>query len=77
MIDGDDPRVQAIRCCGCGRLRPLPNTEGTLACPCGHRSFTASEPLPGEEAWALTIYRKELERAGLWAPSLSAQTWNR
>lgn len=73
----DDPRVQAIRCKGCARLRPHPTTEGTLACMCGHREFYPSYPMPGEEGWALTIYRKELERADLWVPSLSATTWNR
>jgi hypothetical protein len=76
MTDGDY-RVQAIRCRGCGRLRPHPKTEGTLPCMCGARDFFPSFPMPGEEAWALVIYRKELEEADLLTPSLIAQTWNR
>lgn len=70
MDDGTN-RVQAIRCFGCRRLRPIPRSEGTLACPCGSVRFFPSFPLPGEEEWALTIYRKELEEAGLWTPRLS------
>ena len=76
MADSDF-RVQAIRCCGCGRLCPYGDTVGTLHCVCGHEKFYPSFPFPDEEGWALMIYRKELEEAGLWAPSLSAKTWNR
>ena len=66
-----DPRVQAIRCLHCHRLRPHPNTEGTLACMCGGRTFEASYPMPGEETWAVTIYEQELRKAGLWSLRLT------
>ena len=58
--------MQAIRCCGCGRLRPYGNTEGTLNCMCGARRFFASFPMPGEEAWAIKCYEKELKETGEW-----------
>lgn len=61
-----DPRVQAIRCTTCNRLRPHPTNRENISCLCGGRKFVASFPLPGEEQWALTIYEEELRERELW-----------
>lgn len=70
-----DERVQAIRCTQCNRLRPYPDTEGTRYCLCGGLKFVASFPMPGEEEWAIAIYKKELMRDGLWTPALTMDTF--
>jgi hypothetical protein len=40
---------------------------------CGGIRFEGSFPVPGEESWAMTIYRQELIDAGLWTPLLSTK----
>jgi len=69
-MSDSDPRVQAIRCTQCHRLRPYPNTEGTMWCLCGGRSFVPSFPMPGEEEWAIKIYERELRERGEWIARL-------
>jgi len=61
----EDMRVQAIRCCSCRRLRPLPS-EHMPWCLCGGAKFESSFPLPDEEEWAIQIYEKDLKERELW-----------
>lgn len=63
-----DPRVQAIRCCSCRRLRPhpIPDVPDSMWCWCGGREFVESGVFPDEEEWAVTIYEKEIKDAELW-----------
>jgi len=72
-----DERVQAIRCTQCCRLRPYPRTFGTRACMCGGLKFVGSFPMPGEEEWAVSIYKTDLQRDGLWTPALTMNRFNR
>jgi hypothetical protein len=65
---GDDPRVQAIRCLGCHRLRPHPKTEDprTWNCGCGGIRFEATFPHDDELALALRLYSREIEERNLY-----------
>jgi hypothetical protein len=67
-VTDNDPRIQAIRCTSCNRLRPHPNDADprTLWCFCGGRGFVPSTPFPDEEEWACTIYEKEIKERELW-----------
>ena len=58
-----DPRVQAIRCKHCNRLRQHPRTDDwkSFYCGCGSMQFVASFPHPDEEQLALKLYSRELE----------------
>lgn len=66
----NDSRVQAIRCSGCHRLRPIPRT-GRPECMCGAWEFFPSFPMPGEENWAMQIYKDELDKKEPWKHSLT------
>ena len=58
-----DPRVTAIRCKCCNRLRQHPRTDDwkSFYCGCGGTQFFASFPHPDEEQLALKLYARDLE----------------
>jgi len=58
-----DPRVQAIRCLACHRLRPYPKKDEprTLYCGCGCISFASTFPHDDELQVAIRLYSRELE----------------
>lgn len=58
-----DPRVQAIRCVGCHRLRAHPKKDDprTLFCGCGGIAFIAAFPHDDELQLAVKLYSRELE----------------
>lgn len=58
-----DPRVQAIRCLNCHRLRKHPRTDDprTWNCVCGGIQFVKSHPHEDELQIALKLYSRELE----------------
>ena len=60
-----DPRVQAIRCMDCHRLRKNP-TSGRPNCACGSIRFVSTFPHPDEEQIALQLYAEEIEAANLY-----------
>ncbi len=64
----EDPRVQAIRCNGCHRLRPHPKHEDsrTWNCACGSLAFHTSSPHDDEMQLAIKLYRDEIDKANLW-----------
>lgn len=64
-----DPRVTAIRCMSCYRLRQYPqgNAVATWACGCGGTRFVPTFPHPDEEQLALKLYSREIEERGLYA----------
>ena len=61
-----DPRVQAIRCINCHRLRHHPKTDDprTWNCVCGGIQFVASFPHDDELQLAIKLYSRELEENG-------------
>jgi hypothetical protein len=66
-----DPRVQAIRCNSCHRLRAYPVQRGTKYgkgrhCHCGGVSFHPTFPHPDEEQLALKLYAQEIEKSNLY-----------
>ena len=63
-----DPRVQAIRCLSCHRLRPYPKKDEpkTLYCGCGGISFQNSFPHDDELQIALKLYSREIEESGVY-----------
>lgn len=58
-----DPRVQAIRCLDCRRLRRHPKTDDprTWNCVCGGIQFVRSFPHDDELQIACKLYERELE----------------
>jgi len=58
-----DPRVQAIRCVNCHRLRHHPKSDDprTWNCGCGGIEFVSSFPHDDELQIALKLYERELE----------------
>ncbi len=64
----EDPRIQAIRCLGCHRLRAHPKHEDsrTWNCVCGSLAFTASSPHDDEMQLAIKLYQDEIDKANLW-----------
>jgi len=58
-----DPRVQAIRCSKCHRLRAHPKKDDprTFNCGCGGLSFETTFPHDDELPLALKLYARELE----------------
>ena len=58
-----DPRVQAIRCSRCNRLRSHPRTDDprTFNCGCGGVEFYDTFPHGDEVQLALKLYSRELE----------------
>jgi hypothetical protein len=60
-----DPRVQAIRCTSCHRLRAHPRDARTYNCGCGGTAFVASFPHPDEEQIALKLYAREIEESNI------------
>lgn len=62
----DDPRIQALRCTSCNRLRPTPRDYSTVLCSCGGRVFSPTAVLPDEEQIALKMYQQDIEEKNLW-----------
>ena len=60
-----DPRVQALRCKDCHRLR-RPPTARRPNCACGSIRFVSTFPHPDEEQIALKLYAPEIEAANLY-----------
>jgi len=58
-----DPRVQAIRCLGCNRLRQHPKKDDprTWNCGCGGIQFVTTFPHDDELPLAMKLYARELE----------------
>ena len=63
-----DPRVAALRCTGCHRLRPHPRKgkPNTFACGCGSIEFIETGLHSDEEAIAKQLYRDELDESGIY-----------
>lgn len=59
-----DPRVQAIRCTGCHRLRPHPRID-SIHCECGAVDFQSTHPREDEFQLALKLYAREIEERNL------------
>jgi hypothetical protein len=58
-----DPRVQAIRCMACRRLRSNPRSDDprTWNCACGGIDFVETVPHDDELQIAVKLYSRELE----------------
>ena len=58
-----DPRVQAIRCMSCHRLRPHPKNDDprSFNCGCGGIRFETTFPHDDELQLACKLYSRELE----------------
>jgi hypothetical protein len=65
---GVDPRVQAIRCLSCHRLRRHPKKEDprSFNCGCGGLAFEETSPHDDELQIALKLYAQEIEESGVY-----------
>lgn len=62
-----DPRVQAIRCTDCHRLRAHPTGDPrTFYCGCGGVRFVDTFPHDDELKVALKLYAREIEESNLY-----------
>lgn len=68
-VEISDPRVQAIRCTGCHRLRQHPEQDDprTLYCGCGGITFQDAFPHDDEVQLAIRLYSRQIEEKGLYA----------